>query len=97
MDAFCGPFPKNLLEKGDQGVVSEVFDEEGNVKVKELDKVVGLETRFEGMYVKERSTFVAFVKRILVLDPARRPSAKEQLDDEWLNHNYDGGSIKEEL
>jgi serine/threonine-protein kinase SRPK3 len=97
MAAFCGPFPKSLLEKGDQRVVSEVFDEEGNVKVKELEKAVGLEKRFEGMDVKERSKSVAFVKRMLVLDPARRPSARELLDDAWLKHNYDEGFIEEEL
>jgi serine/threonine-protein kinase SRPK3 len=76
-------------------VASEVFDEEGNVKVKELDKVVRLEKRFEGMDVKERR-FVAFVGGMLVLDPARRPSAKELLDDERLKHNYEG-FIEEEL
>jgi serine/threonine-protein kinase SRPK3 len=97
MAALCGPFPKSLLEKGDQRVVSEVFDEEGNVKVKELEKTVGLEKRFEGMDVKERSKFVAFVKRMLVLDPARWPSARELLDDAWLKHNYDDGLIEEEL
>lgn len=78
-------------------MVSEVFDEEGNVKVKELDKVVRLEKRFEGMDVKERRKFVAFVGGMLVLDPARRPSAKELLGDEWLKHNYDESFIEEEL
>ncbi|PMD58532.1 kinase-like protein [Hyaloscypha bicolor E] len=88
---------KKGVYSGDQGVVSEVFDEEGNVKVKELDKVVRLEKRFEGMDVKERRKFVAFVGGMLVLDPARRPSAKELLGDEWLKHNYDESFIEEEL
>lgn len=89
MAALCGPFPKSLLEKGDQSVVNKVFDAEGGLKVKELEQVVGLEKRFEGMDVKERSKFVAFTKRMLVLDPEQRPSAKELLDDEWLKHDYD--------
>jgi serine/threonine-protein kinase SRPK3 len=97
MAAMCGPFPKGLLKKGDQGLVSGMFDEEGYVKVKEPEVVVGLEERFEGMDVKERSKFVAFIKRMLVLDPERRPSAKVLLDDEWLKHNYYEGFIEEEL
>jgi serine/threonine-protein kinase SRPK3 len=95
--ALCGPFPKSLLKRGNLALVTEVFDEEGNVKVKELDKAVGLEKRVESLDGEEGKKFVAFIRRLLVLDPERRPSAKELLDDEWLKYNYDEVVSEEEL
>lgn len=41
------------------------------------------------MNPKEKSKFVAFIKRILVLDPKKRLRAKKLPKDEWLKHNYD--------
>ncbi|CZR52915.1 uncharacterized protein PAC_02792 [Phialocephala subalpina] len=89
MVGLCGPFPKSLLEKGDEQLVKEAFDEGGYLKINKLGKVVGLEQRCASVDPKERSKFVAFIKRILVLDPEKRPRAKKLLKDEWLKHNYD--------
>jgi serine/threonine-protein kinase SRPK3 len=89
MEGLCGKFPKAFLKKGDRGVVDGVFDWEGELRERELEEVVSLEKRFEGLDAGERENFVAFIKRMLVLDPEERPSAKELLEEAWLKHNYD--------
>jgi hypothetical protein len=88
IEGLRGEFPRSLLERGEERV-REMFDERGYGGERSRDKVLGLEDRFEGMDAKESSKFVAFITRMLVLDPEERPSAKEFLEEPWLKHDYD--------
>jgi serine/threonine-protein kinase SRPK3 len=65
-------------------LIEEYFDEEGLLKTNESEKVVGLEKRFEGMDVRERGKFVVFIEKMLRIEPVDPPSAKELLEEEWL-------------
>jgi serine/threonine-protein kinase SRPK3 len=89
MVGLLGAMPGCLLEKGDREVVIEWFGEDGELRGRGLEKVVSLEKRFEGMDLRERGKFLAFVRKMLVLDPGKRPTARELLEEDWLKHDYD--------
>ncbi|PMD34411.1 kinase-like protein [Hyaloscypha variabilis F] len=89
MVGLLGAMPGCLLEKGDREVVIEWFGEDGELRGRGLEKVVSLEKRFEGMDLRERGKFLAFVRKMLVLDPGKRLTARELLGEDWLKHDYD--------
>ena len=86
VDLF-GPFPKALLEKGDQQLVKEVFDDEGKVKnvtggqSPPLDDPVWT----PGLREEDRAEFVSFLRFVMQLDPEKRPSGIDMLRHDWLH------------
>jgi hypothetical protein len=51
------------------------------LKTKELEGG-GLEKRFEGMDVKKRAKFPAFIRGMWEIDPVQGPSAKQRLEED---------------
>ncbi|TVY54735.1 Serine/threonine-protein kinase SRPK [Lachnellula suecica] len=90
MTKLLGPFPSGLLEKGNQKLVKDTFDSEGNILEPKMKSFVGLDVRYSDMEDVEREEFTAFTKVLMCLDPEKRKSAKELLDEAWLNHPWGG-------
>ncbi|EAS31948.3 CMGC/SRPK protein kinase [Coccidioides immitis RS] len=86
VDLF-GPFPKSLLQKGDQELVQEYFDSAGKVKhLPPLDRP-GLESEaFLGkLDRKNKRQFVIFLRSLMKVDPEERKTTMELLAEPWLD------------
>lgn len=83
---FFGPFPKKLLEKGNQDLVCDLFDDEGGIKDAEPLKRPGLmsEAITPGMGRTLREAFVSFMNLLMKIDPEERPSALDLLRHPFL-------------
>ncbi|KAI8946735.1 serine/threonine protein kinase [Xylaria longipes] len=85
VDLF-GPFPKALLERGNQEIVRGIFDEEGKVKDRPpmgrppLDS----EAFVPGLDEDARERFVSFLRAMMKINPAERLSAEDYLRHPWL-------------
>ncbi|KAJ0158040.1 Serine/threonine-protein kinase SRPK [Colletotrichum tanaceti] len=83
-----GPFPKALLDKGDQDIVEVMFDDQGMVKglpPSSMDTPDDLSDYFPpemdaGIGVE----FIAFMRSLMKIDPAERPSPEDVLRGPWL-------------
>ncbi|KAH7234508.1 kinase-like domain-containing protein [Fusarium solani] len=86
VDLF-GPFPKALLEKGDQDIVRDLFDEEGRVKDAEPYEGPGLESEeyLPGLSLEMKADFSSFLELMMKIVPEERPSAMDLLRHPWLN------------
>ncbi|KAF8803221.1 kinase-like protein, partial [Phlegmacium glaucopus] len=85
MIALLGPPPKEFLERTKGDRVRSWFDENGNWRgAAEVPKgtLEDAENRLRG---EEKALFLSFVKKMLKWKPEERSSAKELLDDPWLN------------
>lgn len=82
-----GPFPKELLEKGDAGIVKPMFDEEGRVKIEDPFDRPGLESDLfvPDLDPKTREAFASFFRFVMKIDPAERPSPDEMVEHPWLD------------
>ena len=88
MADFFGPFPKKLLAKGNQDIVKECFDDEGKIEgYSQLGSRSSLESGpwMEGLNEKEREIFGSFLRAMMKIDPAERPTIKELLQHPWLH------------
>ncbi|KAI1152378.1 serine/threonine protein kinase [Nemania diffusa] len=85
VDLF-GPFPKALLEKGDQDIVREIFDAEGNVKdMPPMGRPpLDSEAFVPALDEDSRKEFVTFLRAMMKIDPAERLSAEDYLRLPWL-------------
>lgn len=85
IDLF-GPFPKKLLEKGNQELLRDIFDDEGRIKGAEPLNRPGLmsEAFTPGMGRSLREAFVSFMNLIMKIDPEERPSALDLLRHPFL-------------
>ncbi|KAK6825850.1 kinase-like domain-containing protein [Apiospora arundinis] len=84
---LLGPFPADLLKKGDQELVGRVFDDRGNVKGRTpfVDRPNLTHEEFTtGLTQEERDEFVAFLRSAMTIDPAKRPSPEDLLRGPWL-------------
>lgn len=88
MASLLGPFPNALLSKADPTIMQEVFDDGGELRDPQLGATVGLEVRFKSLGVEEAPKFVALIRSMLILDPEKRKSARELLDEPWMKHEY---------
>ncbi|CCF41073.1 serine/threonine protein kinase [Colletotrichum higginsianum] len=83
-----GPFPKALLDKGDQDVVEAVFDDHGMVKglpPSSMDTPDDLSDYFPPeMDADVGGEFIAFMQSLMKIDPAERPSPEDVLRGPWL-------------
>lgn len=86
VDLF-GSFPKALLEKGNQDIVRDLFDEEGRVKDAEPYEGPGLESEayLPGLSLEMKADFSSFLELMMKIDPEERPSAMDLLRHPWLN------------
>lgn len=85
VDLF-GPFPKELLEKGNQDLVRSIFDEGG--KPKDYSPMNGPPLESEefmpGLNQEARDKFASFLRAMMKINPAERPSAEDLLVHPWV-------------
>lgn len=86
VDLF-GPFPKSLLQKGDQDLVQEHFDSEGRIKSLPPLNRPGLESEeFLGkLDGGNKRKFVTFLRSLMRIDPEERKTTMELLAEPWLD------------
>jgi serine/threonine-protein kinase SRPK3 len=85
VDLF-GPFPKELLEKGNQEIVKDIFDEDG--KPRGFQPLVRPPLASEAFMPKlneeARAEFDSFLRTMMKINPAERPSTEDLLRHPWL-------------
>ena len=85
VDLF-GPFPKSLLEKGDQEIVQKLFDENGRIEDGAPMNRPGLasEAFTPGLDEEIRTHFVSFLYAMMKLNPEERLSTEDLLRHPYL-------------
>lgn len=85
VDLF-GPFPGTLLEKGDT-IVQDMFDAEGRIKDAEPMDSPPLESEeyLPGLEQTSREAFASFLRAMMKIDPAERPTPEELVKHPWLD------------
>lgn len=86
VDVF-GPFPKELLDKGNPDIVRDLFGDDG--KVKDCPAIDGpplaSEDYMPGLDDQEaRDLFESFLRTMMKINPAERPSAEELVKHPWI-------------
>lgn len=86
MVAYFGPFPRSLLDKGDQELVKLVFDESGRVRGYEGVELPDLDSEvyMDDLDEENRKLFVQFLRALMKLDPEERKSGMELLSEPLL-------------
>ncbi|KAF2222311.1 kinase-like domain-containing protein [Elsinoe ampelina] len=85
---LLGPPPLDLLQRGKRS--SEFFDENGSWKaIVDIPKNVSLEQFESFMDGEKKLAFLKFTRRMLQWRPEDRATAKELLEDPWLNSPSD--------
>ncbi|KAK4221166.1 Serine/threonine-protein kinase [Podospora fimiseda] len=80
--SVIGPPPEGFLDGVD--AADEYFEEDGKLKDGVEVEEISLEKELTALYGVQRERFLAFLKRILVWDPEKRPSALQLLKDPWF-------------
>ncbi|KAL6874802.1 kinase-like domain-containing protein [Trichoderma novae-zelandiae] len=85
VDLF-GPFPRSFLDRGNQELVQSLFDDEGRIKDEEPFNRPGLssEAFMPGLSQERRDDCASFLKFLMKIDPAERPSTMDLLRHGWL-------------
>lgn len=86
VDLF-GPFPNELLAKGDQNLVRDVFGDDGRIKDAPPMNRPGLasEAFMLGLDQELRDMFASFLHAMMKINPADRVSAEDLLRHPWLD------------
>ncbi|KAL5339930.1 kinase-like domain-containing protein [Aspergillus crustosus] len=94
IEAFFGPFPRSFLDRGNQTLVKEIFDDEGRVKaVEPLDRPpLESEWFLRGLEEEDAKLFAGFLRDLMIIDPKERKTTMELLSDPWIR-GVDLGSV----
>ncbi|KAB8255138.1 kinase-like domain-containing protein [Aspergillus pseudonomiae] len=86
VDLF-GPFPNELLEKGSESLVQNLFDGDGWIKDAPPMDPPGLasEAFMPGLDQELRDEFASFLHAMMKINPADRVSAEDLLRHPWLD------------
>lgn len=81
-----GPFPKELLEKGNQEIVGSLFDSEGSIKNPDsLTRVEITSDEFTpGLDLETRDEYVSFLQALMKINPRSRWEVMDLLRHPWL-------------
>ncbi|KAL3435230.1 kinase-like domain-containing protein [Aspergillus tetrazonus] len=81
-----GPFPDELLKKGDQDLVREIFDDEGRVKggLATQRPQLASEGFMPGLDKEVRDEFASWLRAAMRINPTERASAEDLLRHHWL-------------
>ncbi|KAJ5781203.1 hypothetical protein N7457_006363 [Penicillium paradoxum] len=81
-----GPFPKDLLERGDEKLIRDLFDEDGMIKDSlPMDRPeLASEAFMPGLDQSVRDEFASFLHAMMKINPTDRISAEDLLRHPWL-------------
>jgi serine/threonine-protein kinase SRPK3 len=81
-----GPFPKELLEKGNQEIVRSIFDENGIPRGPRVRDVPLLDSEgfMQGLGEEHKKEYISFLRALMKINPAERLSTKELLEHPWV-------------
>lgn len=85
VDMF-GPFPRALLEKGD-ATFQAIFDDKGRIKNAGPWSRPPLESEefLSGLDQTSREVFASFLRAMMKIDPAERPTPEDLVQHLWLD------------
>ncbi|KAK0619505.1 kinase-like domain-containing protein [Immersiella caudata] len=85
VDVF-GPFPKELLEKGDPEIVKNMFNDEGRVDLEGPMDRPPLESDvfLHDLDPETREVFASFLRFVMKINPADRPTPDDMVEHPWL-------------
>ncbi|KAK9367916.1 kinase-like domain-containing protein [Lipomyces kononenkoae] len=86
MVALFGPFPPRLLAQGNQILVAEYFDECGKIRNPTPRPKALLENWIESLTGDDKEEFIKLLTSMMKIDPDDRKTAKQLLDEPWLQH-----------
>ena len=86
VDLF-GPFPNELLEKGSESLVQNLFDGDGRIKdAPPMDRPgLASEAFMPGLDQELRDEFASFLHAMMKINPADRVLAEDLLRHPWLD------------
>ncbi|KFZ19035.1 hypothetical protein V502_03865 [Pseudogymnoascus sp. VKM F-4520 (FW-2644)] len=84
MVRLFGRFPRSLLDRGNRDVVSRCFHDDGSVVQPEREGTARLEDWVVNLVGEEKEAFIAFLRTVMVIDPEKRKTAAELVDEPWL-------------
>ncbi|KNG83928.1 CMGC protein kinase [Aspergillus nomiae NRRL 13137] len=86
VDLF-GPFPNELLERGNESLVQNLFDGDGRIKdAPPMDRSgLASEAFMPGLDQELRDEFASFLQAMMKINPADRVSAEDLLRHPWLD------------
>jgi serine/threonine-protein kinase SRPK3 len=85
MVRLFGPFPRSLLDQARPDIVARCFHEDGRVIAPEREGNAKLEDWVLNVDVGEKLAFVAFLRAVMVIDHKKRKTARELIDEPWVN------------
>lgn len=84
MVALFGPFPSQLLARGDQNFVSKHFDEQGSLRDPIPRPKALLENWIESLDGNDKEGFVRLLKSMMKINPDDRKTVNQLLDESWI-------------
>jgi len=90
MATLLGAFPVDLLKQAGLKSTRDIFTAEGQIQTPTLTVAISLEQRFSTLPSDEAPKFVELIKAMLAIDPAKRKTAEQLLEEAWLKHEYTG-------
>ncbi|KAK4450341.1 kinase-like domain-containing protein [Podospora aff. communis PSN243] len=85
VDIF-GPFPKELLDRGDPDIVKEMFNKDGRVDIEDPMDRPPLESDvfLPDLDPETREVFASFLRFVMKINPADRPTPDDMVEHPWL-------------
>ncbi|KAH6618304.1 kinase-like domain-containing protein [Chaetomium sp. MPI-SDFR-AT-0129] len=83
-----GPFPRELLEKGDQELVRYAFDDEGKPRFAAPPGVPVLEDYMEDLDQEAADKFASFLRALMKVNPAERLPVEDLLRHPWVGFRF---------
>lgn len=82
-----GPFPKELLERGNKDIFHAIFDDEGRIKdsLPMNRPELASEAFLPGLDQSVRDEFASFLHAMMKINPDDRISAEDILRHPWLD------------
>jgi serine/threonine-protein kinase SRPK3 len=84
MVRLFGPFPRDLLDQARQDIVARCFHDDGSILDPEMEGTAQLEDWVQHLDSDEKVALIAFLKAVMVIDPKKRKTAAELIDEPWL-------------
>ncbi|KAL5345962.1 hypothetical protein ACLOAV_008992 [Pseudogymnoascus australis] len=90
MVRLFGRFPRSLLDRGSRDVVARCFHDDRSVVEPEREGTARLEDWVVNPGEEDKKAFIAFLEVVMVIDPEKRKTPVELVDEPWLLSTLQG-------